>query len=143
MNQAPATAKRTTATSYHRRVVLGLEEFDRLDHHEELVTRGLTTPFLFFSLALYITSSGFCRLIEAFVRTCVAFPALDAEHKWREEARFAAPPELAMCLRWGIARVLRFLEATPPAASSLGACTSTGARPKSGSPRRASDAPKY
>ena len=107
INQAPATVKSTTAISYHRRVVLVLEEFDRLDRHEELGTRGPTTPFLFSSLALYITSSGFRRLIEAFVRTCVAFPALDAEHKWREEARFTAPPELAMCLRRGLARVLR------------------------------------
>ena len=69
MNQAPATAKRTTAISYHHHVVLGLQEFDRLDRHEELGTRGLTIPFLFSSLALYITSSGFRRLIEVFVRT--------------------------------------------------------------------------
>jgi len=36
----------------------------------------------------------------------VSFPATDAEHTWHEEA-LAAPAELAMCLRWGLARVLR------------------------------------
>ncbi|KAH8995933.1 hypothetical protein EDB92DRAFT_1942827 [Lactarius akahatsu] len=95
--------------SYHRHVVLGLEEVDRLVRivTEELSTRGLTTPFLFSSLALDVNSSGVRRLIQAFLRTCVAFPALDAERTWRDEARFAAPPELAMFLRWGLARILR------------------------------------
>ncbi|KAH9059462.1 hypothetical protein EDB83DRAFT_2387941 [Lactarius deliciosus] len=95
--------------SYHRHVVLGLEEVDRLVRivTEELRTRGLTTPFLFSNLALDVNSSGVRRLIQAFLRTCVAFPALDAEHTWRDEARFAAPPELAMFLRWGLARILR------------------------------------
>ena len=37
---------------------------------------------------------------------CVSFPALDAEHKWREEAHFAATPELVMSLHWSLARVL-------------------------------------
>ena len=95
--------------SYHRHVVLGLDEVDRLVRTvtEELGTRGLTTPFLFSSLALDVNSSGVRRLIQAFLRTCVSFPALDAERTWRDEARFAAPPELAMLLRWGLARVLR------------------------------------
>ncbi|KAI0280241.1 hypothetical protein BC826DRAFT_1191647 [Russula brevipes] len=95
--------------SCHHHIVLGLEEVDRLVHTvtEELGTRGLTTPFLFSSLALDVNSSGVRRLVQAFLRTCVSFPAPDAEHTWREEARFAAPAELAMCLRWGLARVLR------------------------------------
>ena len=95
--------------SHHRHVVLGLEEVDRLVRTvtEELATRGLTTPFLFSSLALDVNSSGVRRLVQAFLRTCVSFPAPDAERTWREEARFAAPPELAMFLRWGLARVLR------------------------------------
>ncbi|KAH8988261.1 hypothetical protein EDB86DRAFT_3065602 [Lactarius hatsudake] len=95
--------------SYHRHVVLGLEEVDRLVRivTDELRARGLTTPFLFSSLALDVNSSGVRRLIQAFLRTCVAFPALDAERTWRDEARFAAPPELAMFLRWGLARILR------------------------------------
>ncbi|KAH9979484.1 hypothetical protein BGW80DRAFT_1435011 [Lactifluus volemus] len=85
--------------SCHRHVVLGLDE--------ELGTRGLTTPFLFSSLALDVNSSGVRRLVQAFLRTCVSFPAPDADRTWREEARFSAPPELAMCLRWGLSRVLR------------------------------------
>jgi hypothetical protein len=95
--------------SYQRHIVLGLDEVDRLVRTvtDELGTRGLTTPFLFSNLALDVNSSGVRRLIQAFLRSCVAFPALDAERTWREEARFAAPPELAMCLRWGLARVLR------------------------------------
>jgi hypothetical protein len=27
--------------------------------------------------------------------------------KWREEAKFAAPDELGMTLRWGLARIVR------------------------------------
>jgi len=95
--------------SYLHHVVLGLDEVDRLVHTvtEKLGTRGLTTPFLFPGLALDVNSSGVRRLIQAFLRTCGSFPAPDAEHTWHEEARFAAPAELAMCLRWGLARVLR------------------------------------
>ena len=95
--------------SYFHHVVLGLDEIDRLVHTvtEELGTRGLTTPFLFSSHALDVNSSRVHRLIQAFLHTCVSFPAPDAEHTWHEEARFAAPAELAMCLRWGLARVLR------------------------------------
>jgi len=95
--------------SYFHHVVLGLDEVDRLVHTvtEELGTGDLTNPFLFSSHALDINSSGVRRLIQASLRTCVSFPALDAEHTWHEEARFAAPTELAMCLGWGLARVLR------------------------------------
>ena len=95
--------------SVHRHIVLGLDEVARLVQTitDELGTRGLTTPFLFSSLALDVNSSGVRRLVQAFLRTCVSFPVPDAERTWREEARFAAPPELAMCLRWGLARVLR------------------------------------
>ena len=79
--------------------------------------RALTTPFLFSSLALDVNSSGVRRLIQAFLHTFVSFPAPDAERTWHEEARFAAPADLAgflklgpralMCLRWGLAQVLR------------------------------------
>ena len=95
--------------SYLHHIVLGLDEVDCLVHivTEELSTRGLTTPFLFSSHALDVNSSGVRRLIQAFLRTCVSSPAPDAERTWHEEARFAAPAELAMCLRWGLARVLR------------------------------------
>jgi hypothetical protein len=49
----------------------------------------------------------FATLSKLFLHAYVSFPAPDAECTWREEARFAAPPELTMCLRWGLARVLR------------------------------------
>jgi hypothetical protein len=59
--------------SYYHHVVLGLEEVHRLVHTvtEELGTRGLTTPFLFSSLALDVKFSGVRRLIQAFLRTCI------------------------------------------------------------------------
>jgi hypothetical protein len=44
---------------------------------------------------------------QAFLCTCVPFPAPGAERTWHEEARFAAAAELAMHLRWGLARILR------------------------------------
>jgi hypothetical protein len=77
--------------SYHHHIALGLEEVDRLVHTvtddgDELGTRGLTTPFLFSGLALDLNSSGVRRLVQAFLRTCVSFPAPDAERTWREEA---------------------------------------------------------
>ena len=125
--------------------MLGLDEVDRLVRTvtDELGTRGLTTPFLISSLALDITSSGVRRLIEAFLRTCVAFPALYAEHKCREEARFAAPPELAMCSRFGLARVLRVSGGHAARGLISWTCTLTGARPKSVSPRQAMCYPQY
>jgi len=74
---------------------------------EQLGTRGIITPFLFSSLVLDIDSSGIRCLIQAFLRACVPFPAPNAERTWHDEARFAAPAELAMCLCWGRARILR------------------------------------
>jgi hypothetical protein len=83
--------------SYSHHVVLGLEVVDSLVH---TVTEELGTRFLFSSLALDVNSSGARRLIQAFHRTCVPFPAPGAERTWHEGARFSAPAELAMCLRW-------------------------------------------
>lgn len=95
--------------SYQRHVVLGLDEVDRLVRAlaDELGQRGLTTPFIFSSLALDVSVQGVRRLINAFLKTCAPFPAPDAERGWRDEVRFAGPAELAMCLRWGLARVVR------------------------------------
>lgn len=97
--------------SYQRHVVLGLDEADRLVRTltDELGSRGLTTPFIFSSLALDISAAGVRRLVQAFLRTCVPFPAPDADKKWNEEAKFAGPHELGMCLRWGLARVVRIV----------------------------------
>lgn len=99
--------------SYERHVVLGIEEAARLVEvvSEELGTRGgITTPFIFSTTALDISSSAIKRLIRAFLHTCSAQSsqaAEEAEQRWREEARFAGPHELGMCLRWGLARVVR------------------------------------
>ena len=122
--------------SYHHHVVLGVDEVGRGVHTVTDVfgTRGLTTPFLFSSLALDVNTSGVRRFIRAFLRTCVSFPAPDTERTWYEKARFAVPAELAMCLRWGLARVLRVYGATLCEAFFLGPCTSSGVGPKLVSP---------
>ncbi|KAH9059688.1 hypothetical protein EDB87DRAFT_1675041 [Lactarius vividus] len=72
--------------SYHRHVVLGLEEVDRLVRivTEELRTRGLTTPFLFSSLALDIK----------LLRRPPPYPSFPSN----------LPRDV---LRWGLARILR------------------------------------
>ncbi|PPQ77822.1 hypothetical protein CVT25_015316 [Psilocybe cyanescens] len=99
--------------SYERHVVLGIEQVERLVEviSEELETRGgVTTPFIFSTTALDISSSAIKRLIRSFISSCEPFSgqkAQEAEAKWREEARFAEPHELGMCLRWGLARVIR------------------------------------
>jgi hypothetical protein len=94
--------------SYRRQVVLGLEEIGRLVDvtSQEIGARGLTTPFIFSTHALDVSASATTRLIEAFLQTCNSrHPSLD--QKWREEAQFAGPHELGMCLRWGLARAVR------------------------------------
>lgn len=99
--------------SYERHVVLGLEQAERLVEviSEELETRGgITTPFIFSTTALDISSSSIKRIIRSFLNTCEPLSghrAQEAEAKWREEAQFAGPHELGMCLRWGLARVIR------------------------------------
>lgn len=94
--------------SYKRHVILGLEQVSQLVDvlADELGTRGLTTPFIFSSLALDVSSPAIRRLITAFLKVCEN-PTAEAQAQWREEARFAAPHELAMGLRWGLARIVR------------------------------------
>ncbi|KAI0367874.1 hypothetical protein BV20DRAFT_529986 [Pilatotrama ljubarskyi] len=96
--------------SYGRHVVLGLEEVARLVDvvGEELGTRGLTTPFIFSTLALDVSASAVKRLIQTFLDTCTK-PSSQADAQWREEARLAGPHELGMTLRWGLARVVRWV----------------------------------
>lgn len=97
--------------SYERHVVLGIQDVARLVEvlTHELVTRGgITTPFIFSSSALDISPSAVKRLISLFLETCKPGVALDkADKRWREEARFAGPHDLGMCLRWGLARAMR------------------------------------
>ncbi|TFK71413.1 hypothetical protein BDN72DRAFT_765019 [Pluteus cervinus] len=96
--------------SYERHVVLDVDQVARLVDVvvEELTTRGgIATPFIFSTTALDISSSAVRRLIRTFLDTCSPGGARGAEQRWREEARFAGPHELAMCLRWGLARTIR------------------------------------
>lgn len=96
--------------SHERHAVLDVDQVARLVDVvvEELSTRGgITTPFIFSNTALDLSSSAIKRLITTFLDTCSSGNARAAEQRWREEARFAGPHDLAMCLRWGLARVLR------------------------------------
>jgi len=96
--------------SYERHVVLGLEQVTRLVEvvTAELSSRGgLTTPFIFTSLAIDISTPAIKRLIQTFLSTCSKPGNADAERRWRDEAKFAGLHELGMCLRWGLARVVR------------------------------------
>ncbi|KAI1786123.1 hypothetical protein LXA43DRAFT_1065348 [Ganoderma leucocontextum] len=96
--------------SYQRHVVLGLEEVARLVDvvGDELGSRGLTTPFIFSTLALDVSPSAVKRLIQTFLKTC-ARPSAEADRQWRQEARLAEPHELGMTLRWGLARAVRWV----------------------------------
>lgn len=97
--------------SHQRNVVLGLKEVARLVDvvGNELGSRGLTTPFIFSTLALDVSAVAVKRLITAFLKTCTPHSYGEADRQWREEARFAGPHELGMCLRWGLARVVRIV----------------------------------
>ncbi|KAJ8090347.1 hypothetical protein PM082_018943 [Marasmius tenuissimus] len=110
--------------SYQRHVVLSVDTVARLVDVvcEELGTRGgITTPFIFSTLALDISPTRIRRLIDCFLATCTSTHLYNqrstkeksiaekdhAEQKWREEARFAGMHELGMALRWALARVVR------------------------------------
>jgi hypothetical protein len=97
---------------YQRHVVLGPEEVARLVDivGSELGTRGLTTPFIFSSVALDVSANAVKRLINAFLNTCRGQrPTEVAERQWKEEVQFAGPQELGMFLRWGLGRVVRIV----------------------------------
>ncbi|KAL0566142.1 hypothetical protein V5O48_015876 [Marasmius crinis-equi] len=110
--------------SYQRHVILSIDAVARLVEVlcEELGTRGgITTPFIFSTLALDISPTRIRRLIDAFLATCTSTHLYHhritreksmaekeyTEQKWREEARFAGMHELGMVLRWALARVVR------------------------------------
>lgn len=95
--------------SFERHVVLGINELAMLVEvvADELASRFLTTPFIFSALALDISSSTINQLISTFLDTCADPSSKEAEHRWLQEARFAGANELGMCLRWGLARVVR------------------------------------
>ncbi|KAF8621948.1 hypothetical protein AX15_007381 [Amanita polypyramis BW_CC] len=99
--------------SYERHVVLAPDQLINLLTVlvDELSARGgITTPFIFSTTALDVSYSSIKRLVRAFLDTCDmrSSPSVEkAEAKWRDEARFAGLHELGMCLRWGLARVVR------------------------------------
>ncbi|KAI0086822.1 hypothetical protein BDY19DRAFT_986408 [Irpex rosettiformis] len=98
--------------SYQRHVVLGPEEVARLVDvvGSELGTRGLTTPFIFSSVALDVSANAVKRLITTFLNTCRGGRLTEATgRQWREEVQFAGPQELGMFLRWGLGRVVRIV----------------------------------
>lgn len=101
--------------SYQKDVILGLDEVHRLVQvvAAEIEARCLQTPFLFSTLAIDLSSNATRRLIESFLGTCAVPPGPPqdvAEQKFAEDAKFAGPHELAMLLRWGLARILRLVE---------------------------------
>ncbi|KAJ7271461.1 hypothetical protein C8J57DRAFT_1449901 [Mycena rebaudengoi] len=91
-----------------RDAVLGLADVVRLTARvcEEMEREGVATPFVFSALALDVRRAGVARLVKAFLGTCEGSQSAAAA-KWAEEARFAGPHELGMCLRWGLSRVVR------------------------------------
>jgi len=73
------------------------------------VPLGITTPLLFSPLAMDINANVIRKLITAFLKTVPHHTCLSiTEVAWREEAQFAGPHELAMLLRWALARIVRF-----------------------------------
>ncbi|KAK0183567.1 hypothetical protein F5146DRAFT_1091013 [Armillaria mellea] len=69
---------------------------------------GITTPFVFSSMALDLSSSSTKRLMRTFINAC-ADPR-PTQHRFREETRFAGPHELVMLLRWGLGRLVRIAD---------------------------------
>ena len=84
--------------------MIDLETLDNI----ERFSIGLTTPLLFSNHAIDISPIRIRRLIDTFLRTCSdSRPGSPSDLKWREEAQFSGPHELAMTLRWGLARIVR------------------------------------
>ncbi|KAF8217948.1 hypothetical protein K438DRAFT_2006908 [Mycena galopus ATCC 62051] len=97
-----------------RDAVLGLPDLARLVAVlcAELERTGMSTPFIFSSLALDVRRSGVVRLVNAFLATCTdgngnGMGRTGGHDKFVEEARFAGAHELGMALRWGLSRVVR------------------------------------
>ncbi|KAF7291451.1 F-box domain-containing protein [Mycena indigotica] len=87
--------------SVARDTVLGLTDAARLTSAicAALERTGVATPFVFSSLALDARKAGVVRLVQTFLtRSPEAF---------EEETRFSGAHELALCLRWGLSRVVR------------------------------------
>ncbi|KAG8778196.1 hypothetical protein FRC12_025108 [Ceratobasidium sp. 428] len=95
-------------------VILSLEDVHRLLNilGEELTLRGLSTPLLFSTQALDVSAPRVRNLIRAFLGTCSDPVSRAGDARFREEARFAGPHEVAMTIRWGLARIVRIVNGT-------------------------------
>jgi hypothetical protein len=84
--------------SYQHHIVLGLDGVN-------LLVRTAPSPswtHSFSALPPISTLPAFAAKVSSYLYFS---PALE-KYTWHEEARFAASPELAMCLRWGLAHAL-------------------------------------
>ncbi|KDN37847.1 hypothetical protein RSAG8_09901, partial [Rhizoctonia solani AG-8 WAC10335] len=91
-------------------VILSLDDVQRLlSVLGEELTRGLSTPLLFSTQALKLSAPRVKSLIRSFLGTCSEPISRQAEARFREEARFAGPHEVAMTIRWGLARIVRIV----------------------------------
>lgn len=120
--------------SYKSEVILGVDEASRLVDvvSREMTERGmllfifayfvvyvhlfllgfLTTPLLFSSQALDISRIRIQKLIDTFLATCPSEtnrPGSPFDKAWVDEARFSGPHELAMVLRWALARIVHLV----------------------------------
>ncbi|KAF7293338.1 F-box domain-containing protein [Mycena kentingensis (nom. inval.)] len=84
-----------------RDTVLGLPDAARLVATvcAALERTSVATPFVFSSLALDARRAGVVRLTHAFLQS--------NDNAFAYEAQFAGAHELALCLRWGLSRVVR------------------------------------
>ncbi|CAE6411917.1 unnamed protein product [Rhizoctonia solani] len=97
--------------STEKDVILSLDDVQRLLSvlGEELTLRCLSTPLLFSTQALKLSAPRVKNLIRSFLGTCSEPVSRQAEARFREEARFAGPHEVAMAMRWGLARIVRIV----------------------------------
>ncbi|CAE6409457.1 unnamed protein product [Rhizoctonia solani] len=97
--------------STEKDVILSLDDVQRLLSvlGEELTLRCLSTPLLFSTQALKLSAPRVKNLIRSFLGTCSEPVSRQAEARFREEARFAGPHEVAMTIRWGLARIVRIV----------------------------------
>ncbi|KAF8666934.1 hypothetical protein RHS04_09376 [Rhizoctonia solani] len=115
---APSSAERDDPArtpygylSTEKDVILSLDDVQRLLTilGEEITLRCLSTPLLFSTQALKLSAPRVKNLIRAFLSTCSDPISRQAETRFREEARFAGPHEVAMTIRWGLARIVRMV----------------------------------
>ncbi|KAF5387584.1 hypothetical protein D9757_006610 [Collybiopsis confluens] len=121
----PTTTSNSSASPYghlspYPTLILGLAD---LRHLVSLVTTHLDieTPFVFNSDALDLNAGRVKRVIDQYVLSLTplnrrrdAAGGFASSFNFDEEARFAGSHELAMLLRWGMARVVRIETSSSP-----------------------------